>query len=102
MLAAADPDSFAAREQSGGLAGGQSLPFASLPPLPSVTGVERELFCRWKFPFDRCCFANCHFCFERSVEEFAVLLCGWELPDVKKTVSPPGSSRGEFKARDSM
>jgi len=35
------------------------------------------------------------------MEEFAPLLPGWELPDVKRLVSPPGSSQGESKARDS-
>lgn len=48
-----------------------------------MAGVEQELFRLWNFPFGRRRCANCHFCFERSVEEFALLLRGWELPDVE-------------------
>lgn len=74
------------------------LAFASLP---SIVGVEQELVCLWKFPFDCCCFANCHFCFELGVEKFLVLLSGWELPNAKRPSLPPGSSKGESKDRDS-
>lgn len=70
------------------------LAFASLP---SIIGVEQEVVCLWKFPFDCCCFANCHFCFELGMEEFFVLLGGLELPNVKRPSLPPGSSRGDLR-----
>lgn len=75
--------------------GGQSPVFASLPPLPSGTGVE--LVCLWKFSFNGGCFANCRFCSERSMEDFAVLLSVWELPDVKRPSLLREAHRGNLR-----